>query len=292
MRLVQRIFHHFISISIVAAGAIVAAFPFNAQVAQLVHRISGDWMLCLLLGIAAGALGIFALLPFELFQRKGRSISFTGPTGAVSIHLESFEMSLRKTIAKLPMVKRVSVNVTPRDNDRKVGIEAVVSLKKPAETSTRETAERLREFIDKVSRQILGADEIMSVDLQIQDVLVDTSQTAESLNSILTAAEKNVAPVAVGAAVPTMAAAAQAIETEDRGEEPHRPLDEGPQEPEAHSADLLTYEEAEQLHQPQASAFDAPDVTDLQDAEASESTSFDSLGDSGQADANTEGKPQ
>lgn len=271
MRIVQRIFLYGISIAMIAAGVAIAAYPFSGQVVEFAHTIASKWMLCLSAGCAAAALGVFTLLPFDFLQRKGRAISFAGPTGTVSIQIEPFEHSLRKTIAKLPMVKRASVTVTPKDNNRKVGIEAAVSLKKPADASTRETAERLREFIDKVSRQILGADEVMTVDVRIEDVLVDSSHTAESLNGIFAKAEEKVVPVErsyAPAAVATAGASALAAAAMDDNEDVpayHR-VDVDAEEPEVaaevtndrpQSSDLLTYDEADELQHARWSGDDS-----------------------------------
>ncbi len=268
MRIVQRVFLYIVSFFLILAGIAVAMYPYNPQVAEFAQSIAGKPMNCLFVGIVIAALGLFTVLPFDMFRRKGRSISFAGPTGTVSIQIDSFETSLRKTIAKLPMVKRVHVQVTPKDNDRKVGVKADVSLKKPAETSTRETAERLREFIDKVSRQILGADEVISVDVNVEDVLIDPSQTAESLNSIFSRAEESVVPVqrtvtpsAVASPVVTAAAATAPIAGAPMVSEPLREIeseadtvrnadleaDIDDSKSTSPTSELLTYDEAEEL---------------------------------------------
>ena len=268
MRIVQRVFLYVVSFFLILAGIAIAMYPYNPQVAEFAQSIAGKPMNCLLVGIIVAALGLFTVIPFDVFRRKGRSISFAGPTGTVSIQIDSFEVSLRKTIAKLPMVKRVHVQVTPKDNDRKVGVKADVSLKKPAETSTRETAERLREFIDKVSRQILGADEVISVDVNVEDVLIDPSQTAESLNSIFSKAEESVVPAtrtvtpyvaptvsaATAIATASMAGAPMASEplreieedvTDGTTAELEADIDEAKST--SPSSELLTYDEAEEL---------------------------------------------
>lgn len=268
MRIVQRVLLYVVSFFLILAGIAIAMYPYNPQVAEFAQTIASKPMNCLFVGIVIAALGLFTVIPFDLFRRKGRSISFAGPTGTVSIQIDSFETSLRKTIAKLPMVKRVNVHVTPKDNDRKVGVKADVSLKKPAETSTRETAERLREFIDKVSRQILGADEVISVDVNVEDVLIDPSQTAESLNSIFSRAEESVVPAqrtVTPYVAPTVAAATAAATASMAGapmaSEPLREVDEEVTDgtsaeleadiDEAKSAspssELLTYDEAQEL---------------------------------------------
>ncbi len=270
MRIVQRTFLYLISILLIAAGAAAAAYPFSPRVVDLAHKIAGSWMLCLLVGCAAAALGLFTLLPFDRFQRKGRGISFAGPTGTVTIQIDPFETSLRKTIAKLPMVKRVAITVTPKDNDRKVGIEATVSLKKPADASTRETAERLREFIDKVSRQILGADEVMTVDVRVEDVLIDATQTAESLNSIFASAEKSVKSVAPAAQdLPARNFADN--EVDDANAAGPDSEDDGP-----HSSDLLTYDEAEKARLPDNAVGQESGPAS---GDESNVTSFESLAD-------------
>lgn len=286
MRIVQRTFLYIISIAIIVDGALFAAYPFSEQARSLVAAVLDKPMLCLLLGLVAVALGVFTLLPFDLFNRKGRSISFAGQTGTVSILIDSFEVSLRKTIAKLPMVKRVSVEVTPKDNNRRVGIEATVSLKKPAESSTRETAERLREFIDKVSRQILGADEVMTVDVRIEDVLIDPSQTAESLNGIFAAAEKNVTPVE--RTVTPLATAVAAVEEpadEVEEQEPERYLSPTPiaqadareDVAKPKTSSLLTYEEAEELEHARLADANTPDSDEPKEESVPSGSSFQSL---------------
>jgi hypothetical protein len=294
MRIVQRTFLYLVSILLIAAGAAAAAYPFSQRVVDLAHKVSGNWMLCLLVGCASAALGLFTLLPFDRFQRKGRGISFGGPTGTVSIQIDPFETSLRKTIAKLPMVKRVAVTVTPKDNDRKVAIEATVSLQKPADASTRETAERLRDFIDKVSRQVLGADEVMTVDVRVEDVLIDPTQTAESLNSIFATAEKSVkvesvektaAPSAAAVAVAAPIAAAQAAQefrSRSIAEDAEDDADAAGPDSEndgPHSTDLLTYDEVEELRHARLSDKAVGQESGPAGGDESNVTSFESLAD-------------
>lgn len=195
MRIIQRIVLYLFAVAVIAAGALLFQYELHELYAEVAARVPENMVLRYGVAVAAVVLGVFTMLPFGLFHRKGRSISFSGINGGVVIELDSFEESLRKTIAKLPMVKRVHVNVMPRDNDRKVGIEATVSLKKPADISTRETAERLREFIDKAARGILGADEVTTIDIKVTNIDIDPSQTAESLNSVFERYESAPAPV-------------------------------------------------------------------------------------------------
>jgi hypothetical protein len=305
MRIVQRVFLYLISLFLIVAGVAIAIYPYNNFVQELIEFIASKWIHCLLLGIVLAAFGIFTLLPFDRFTRKRRSISFSGPTGTVAIEIDPFESTLRKTIAKLPMVKRVHVTVTPKDNDRKVGIEATVALKKPGDTSTRETAERLREFIDKVARQILGADEVTSVDVRVEDVLIDPTQTAESLNSIFATAEKSVSPAPrtvtpVAAAAAPLAVAPEAQEVvgasvaetdpaqsdtagdfaeDDAETAPNTESDSDGAQDASPSSDLLTYEEAEELeHARYKEHHPEPELTPFNDEEP-KATSFQSLAD-------------
>ena len=292
MRIIQRAFFYVISIVMIGAGAAAAMLPFNQRLSELAARLTEHWMLCLLLGFVSVALGFVTLLPSGLFGRKGRCITFAGPTGTVSIQIDPFETSLRKTIAKLPMIKRVSVAVAIKDNKRKVGVVANVSLKKPEEISARDAGARLLEFVDKAAKRILGADEVASVDVVIDDVQIDPSQTAESLNGIFAAAEKSVEP-APRSITPYVSEPARA--------EPIGPVDEGslhdgPAEEEAdaeasevesatpvehddaHSSDLLTYEEAEEMRHARASEHDAAEPhTDAATTDSAPHTSFESL---------------
>jgi len=291
MRIVQRAVLFLFSILLVSAGLLLLVFPFSDQlgaVAAKATQAADNWMIAILAGSALLALGVFTLLPFDLFRRKGRAISFGAEGGTVVIQLESFEASLRKTIAKLPMVKRAHVTVTPKEDNRKVGIDATVHLKKPAGISTRETAERLREFVDKAARSILGSDEITTVTVRVEDIQIDSTQTAESLNSIFADAEKAVVPMAVAAAAPvvtgvTSYAKPEQIEPEET-EDFVQDVDDDAKYTPAHSEALVTYEEMQRMQQdaPNASVAEddedpLPAINAEEQSNPSPVTSFESL---------------
>lgn len=245
MHIVQRIFLYAVSALLIAAGAALVFYPISELYQIAIAQVPRNWLLRVAIGFSAAAVGVFTVLPFGLIGRRGKKIAFPGTHGTVVIQLGSFEASLRKTISKLPVVKKIDVTVAPTDNDRKVGIHARVTLVKPVETGARETADRLREYIDKAARRILGANEVTTVDVEVVHIIVDSTQTAESLEAVFAESE------AALAAAPVAAVAASAATDYTEAAPVTRSAFAPEPEPETmkdESSELLTYEEAQRLH--------------------------------------------
>ncbi|GMU94008.1 MAG: hypothetical protein AMXMBFR4_30660 [Candidatus Hydrogenedentota bacterium] len=245
MHIVQRIFLYAVSALLIVAGAALVVYPISELYQVAIAQVPRNWLLRVAIGFSAAAVGVFTVLPFGWIGRRGKKIAFPGAHGTVVIQLGSFEASLRKTISKLPVVKKINVTVAPTDNDRKVGIHARVTLVKPIETGARETADRLREYIDKAARRILGADEVTTVDVEVVNIIVDSTQTAESLEAVFAEREAALAAAPVAAA-----AASTAIEDTEAVPVTQAAFAPEP-EPETmkdESSELLTYDEAQRLH--------------------------------------------
>jgi hypothetical protein len=119
-------------------------------------------------------LGLYCLVPFGVFGRKkGKQISFESAHGNVKIHLDSAEMSMVKTLKKLPEVKKLTLNLVPADGNRKVRVTAQATIKKAPGAGAREMAAHLSEQISLLAKNVLGVDEVVSVDLDVKNIAVN-----------------------------------------------------------------------------------------------------------------------
>ena len=287
MRIVQRVLLYLVSLAIIAGGLTLFVYPTSELYQLIVNRLPHGqaWLLRYTLGCAAFAFGVFTLIPFEMFARKRRSISFPAEKGRTVIELHWFEDALKKTLVKLPIVKRADILVTPVDKDTKVKIEIKVFLSKSEDESTRDASDRLQKFADEAARSILGPNEVKSLEVHITNVQVDVKKTAQEFSKYPPAPIERPAPVAAAAAT----GAATLAHDDELDAEDYEVVEEAPESTEAsvpvHSEDLLTYDEAASLPSPvedhaagEPGADHVAEDTFADDASAP-STSFESIND-------------
>ncbi|MFA6244366.1 MAG: hypothetical protein WC655_25710, partial [Candidatus Hydrogenedentales bacterium] len=230
-------------------------------------------------------------------------ITFQGAQGNVSFQLDSVEAALRKSLKKLPTVKRVDIEVCADENSRKVRVGANVLLYKAGGASAREAAIRLSDEIARQARQLLGADEVATVDLNIDGIIVDGKDVATSPVETFSSSVKDTlptgrsetarpaalapAPAVTPAVAPLAAAAAPAPLPDVTGWEAPAKLAPLPA-----NDDLLTYEDSLKLRE-EESEEDTPDMSLEPDDEDEQealpgSTSFSSLADDDTQDPDKE----
>lgn len=222
MKLFQRIVLVLLAVAALGAGIALIALPFSEQAMGIVVSYFENSFWRMGAGIVLAAFALFALLPFG-GMRPPTQIVVPSPNGNIVIHLAPVEVSMTRTLGKLPIIKKAHLRVMPTDENRKVRIAAQVALKKPAGASAVETTERLREYIDKLGRRILGATEVTTVELVVTNLLVDPTQTAESLNVMLKGLEE--IPIE---AVAASAAAAPVLLSREETHEPAAVSEERP----------------------------------------------------------------
>ncbi len=293
MKLLQHAILVVIGVGIVLAGAALAALPISTLYDILIAKVPDNDMWRIGIGLSVAALALLAILPFGGF-RRGRRITFQSAQGNVSFQLDSVEAALRKSLKKLPTVKRVDIEVCADENSRKVRVGANVLLYKAGGASAREAAIRLSDEIARQARQLLGADEVATVDLNIDGIIVDGKDAATAPVETFSSSVKDTlptgrsetakpaapaAPAVAPAVAPLAAAAAPAPLPDVTGWEAPEKLAPLPA-----NDDLLTYEDSLKLRDEEPEE-DAPDISlepdddeEAQD-ESPESTSFSSLAD-------------
>lgn len=117
--------------------------------------------------------GLLGLLPIRRFGTRGKVISFEGAHGNVVIQLDSVETTLNRVVGKMTEVKKITVNVVPADDNRRVRVVADVLLYKDLKVGARETANRISQYIADTAVNILGVEEVTAVDLNVRGIIVD-----------------------------------------------------------------------------------------------------------------------
>ncbi|MFA6242506.1 MAG: hypothetical protein WC655_16335, partial [Candidatus Hydrogenedentales bacterium] len=118
MKLLQHAILVIFGVGIVLAGAALAALPISTAYDMLIAKVPDNDMWRIGIGLAVAALALLAILPFGGL-RRGRRITFQSAQGNVSFQLDSVEAALRKSLKKLPTVKRVDIEVCADENSRK-----------------------------------------------------------------------------------------------------------------------------------------------------------------------------
>lgn len=119
------------------------------------------------------SVGLLGLLPFRRFRVGSKVISFQGAYGSVVIQLDSVEATLNRVVGKMPEVKKITVNLLPAEDNRRVRIMADVLLYKDLKAGARETANRVSQYIADTAINILGVEEVTAVDLNVRGIIVE-----------------------------------------------------------------------------------------------------------------------
>ena len=173
MRIVQLIIQKLLAAAIMASGVYIVAQEMGYWNDRMPLATPENPFAAYAVGVAFVLLGLIAVLPSLRFPRKLSTISFPGEHGDVLIHLDSVQANLNKVIGKRAEVKRGHVKVIPVADKRRVRLEADVLLIKTPDSGARELAEKLRKFIATTAANMLGIDEVTTVDLNVRGIVVD-----------------------------------------------------------------------------------------------------------------------
>jgi len=173
MRTVQTILLKLICVALLAAGVVLFFYPIG-QVYQLAATYLPDWdWLRRLVAILVGLIAFWGLIPLPRRRYTGKTLTLPDAEGITTIRLGSIEKTLEGELAKQPEVKRIAIHIEPADDERRVRITADIVLKKPPATVTRDVAAGLKTYIAQQAREILGREEVVGVDLNIERIVVE-----------------------------------------------------------------------------------------------------------------------
>lgn len=173
MRVAQLVIQKLLAAAVLAAGVYIVAQEMGYWADRMPIAVPQSRLGAYAAGIGLAVVGLIALLPPLRLRRKTGTISFPGEHGDVLIHLDSVEANLNKVVGKRPEVKRGYVRVIPVPDKDRVRLEADVVLNKTPDAGARELAEKLRNFIATTAANMLGIDEIATVDLNVRGIVVD-----------------------------------------------------------------------------------------------------------------------
>ncbi len=211
MRIIQLLAHKLLAATVVAAGVYIIAQELGYWPDRVALHVPDTRLGAYALGVVFVIVGLLALLPTLRFRRKSATIAFPGEHGDVLIHLDSVQANLNKVVGKRPEVKRSNVKLIPVSDKRRVRLEADVLLIKTPDAGARELAEKLRKFIATTAANMLGIDEVATVDLNVRGIVVDRGSVKAMVNE---------EPKATPAAAPFEAAPTASEAPAARAEEP------------------------------------------------------------------------
>lgn len=173
MQIVQKVMQKLLAAAVAAAGVYIMGQALGYWSDRMPLAVPESRIGAIAVGLVFVFAGLIAVLPPLRFRRKSPTIAFPGEHGDVLIHLDSVQANLNKVVAKRPEVKRSYVKVIPVSDKRRVRLEADVLLIKTPDGGAREIAEKLRKFIATTAANMLGIDEITTVDLNVRGIVVD-----------------------------------------------------------------------------------------------------------------------
>lgn len=182
MRIVQLLSQRLLAAVVLLLGVLLLAGIFT-DLSSLVDQVTATYgglptlvqgAIRVLGGLLLAGVGLLGLMP-ALKSRSDRSrrISFAGAHGDVFIQLDSVENTITRVIGKMPEVNRISVQVVPSDEGRKVLIMADVILNNLSNIGAREAANRVSNQIMYAATHILGVDEVTGINLRVRRIAVD-----------------------------------------------------------------------------------------------------------------------
>ncbi len=177
MKVVHLILLKLLSLAALAGGVLVAVTPVSVLYDSSAMRALDSTWIRIAIGLGVAVIGLLGLIPCRR-RNKRKTISFPGTQGDVIIQLDSVEATLNRVIGRLPEVKKVAVRAVPSEDGRSVQITAEVLLYKRTGAGARETANRVSEAIAEAAENLLGVEEVTSVDLNVRGIVVDSSSQA------------------------------------------------------------------------------------------------------------------
>ena len=180
MKIVQTLVVKLLCLLVLVGGAVLILMWFDktkyAEIVELVQtRVWEPWGL--IVAISALVLGFFGFLPIAREKKSRNIISYPGTHGSVTIQLDSVESTLSRVLSKLPEVRKISVKVSPTEDNHRARVSADVLVYKGANTvSAREVTNRIGHYLHDAATNILGVEEVTDVNLNIRGILVDAAK--------------------------------------------------------------------------------------------------------------------
>ncbi|HOE66267.1 MAG TPA: hypothetical protein PLO62_07050 [Candidatus Hydrogenedentes bacterium] len=199
VRVVQITLQKLLCLAVAGAGALLffmsASEIFRYASAYLPHfdNIVLQTALRYVVGAAIVVLALFATLP-AWKRRRSNTISFPGAHGPIVIQLDSVEASLNRTLRGRPEVRKINVRVQPVNDNRQVRITAGVQCY-TTQAGIRETSDRIGEIIKRTAVNLLGVEEVTTVELKINGIFAGGAASD-------TITVTNAAPAAAAATAP------------------------------------------------------------------------------------------
>lgn len=192
MRTLQQIVLKLICLALLAAGVAVIVLPLHQAYELAISNLPNSEIYRTFVGILVAVVGVFGLLPLPRRKRAKKSITFPDAQGQTTIQLDTIEQRLCALISKRPEVKKLSIMIQPADDKRRVRVLADVILRKAPGGSTRDMSAELKRVIAEQGRMVLGSEELVSVDLNILDLVIDLKNDSAAVAA--PAAEPEPAP--------------------------------------------------------------------------------------------------
>lgn len=176
MRTLQIVAAKLLCVLALAVGLLMAfAWCDRSFLARILPSLTeyGWSILGLAIGVVLTITGLLGALPLMRPARQ-RTISFAGKHGDVTIQLDSIEATLGRVVGKMPEVKKISVTVTPSEDNRRAEVTADVLMYKGAEAAgAREIANRISDYLADTAVNILGVEDITTIRLNVRGIIFD-----------------------------------------------------------------------------------------------------------------------
>lgn len=139
-------------------------------------------------------LSAYALLP--RIRRSRGNLIFAGDHGDVMLELDSVQKTLTKVLRKMEEIRDIKVRVTPDEDREKAEIVAEVVLNHVPGLPTREARRRVSHYLYETAVNLLGLEDLATIDLKVVGVRVDAKATSAEIAAKAAAAVPASAPLA------------------------------------------------------------------------------------------------
>ena len=171
MRTLQVVVRKLLGVFVLLSGLVLVFYSFEQILGRTLRILPQAQFFQFLAAVVLMAIGLLAVLPLFPARRK-KVISFPGAHGRVDIRLDAVENSLHRVTGKMPEVKRVSLSLTPVEDNSSVRITAGLAVYKTGDEDVRELTDRIAEKIKVTAANILGIENI-DVNVSLVNIIVD-----------------------------------------------------------------------------------------------------------------------
>jgi len=178
MRILSPIFSLVLWLFAFAVGAALvgmAVYPplITDYVSQFLYKASVEQPMRILVG--AVGLGLMLMVVLRVVfvmsrgERRERVISFASSRGEINVSLDTIEDFLARRGAALPDVERLTVHLTPLDNERYVKVDVVARVYEGHDVV--QLGERIRAHFIDATKDVLGLQEIGDVNVSVREMI-------------------------------------------------------------------------------------------------------------------------